>query len=39
VAPTNQQLAEKVGLQTRALLPFYDLAIVGGGPAGLAAAV
>jgi len=39
VAPTNQQLAEKVGMQTRALLPFYDLAIVGGGPAGLAAAV
>ncbi len=39
VAPTNQELAEKVGMQTRALLPFYDLAIVGGGPAGLAAAV
>jgi len=39
VAPANPQLAEKVGLQTRALLPFYDLAIVGGGPAGLAAAV
>ena len=39
VAPTNQQLAEKVGMQTRALLPFYDLAFVGGGPAGLAAAV
>jgi thioredoxin reductase (NADPH) len=39
VAPTNQELAEKVGMQTRPLLPFYDLAIVGGGPAGLAAAV
>jgi thioredoxin reductase (NADPH) len=39
VAPTNHELAEKVGMQTRALLPFYDLAIVGGGPAGLAAAV
>jgi thioredoxin reductase (NADPH) len=39
VAPTNRELAEKVGMQTRALLPFYDLAIVGGGPAGLAAAV
>ncbi len=39
VAPTNRELAEKVGMQTRALLPSYDLAIVGGGPAGLAAAV
>jgi thioredoxin reductase (NADPH) len=39
VAPANHELAEKVGMQTRALLPFYDLAIVGGGPAGLAAAV
>jgi thioredoxin reductase (NADPH) len=33
------QIAEKVGLRTRANLEFYDLAIVGGGPAGLAAAV
>ena len=38
-APTNRELAEKIGMQTRARLPFYDLAIVGGGPAGLAAAV
>jgi thioredoxin reductase (NADPH) len=37
--PTNRELAEKIGLQTRAQLPFYDVAIVGGGPAGLAAAV
>jgi thioredoxin reductase (NADPH) len=37
--PTTRQIAEKVGLQTRAALPFYDLVIVGGGPAGLAAAV
>ncbi|TMB85083.1 MAG: response regulator [Chloroflexi bacterium] len=37
--PTNLQIAEKVGLQIRAALPFYDLAIVGGGPSGLAAAV
>src|ERR1700683_2994726 len=33
------QVAQKVGLQTRAQTNFYDLAIVGGGPAGLAAAV
>ena len=33
------QLAQKVGLRTRAQTSFYDLAIVGGGPAGLAAAV
>ncbi len=38
-APTNVQIAEKVGLRTRAALPFYDLVIIGGGPAGLAAAV
>jgi thioredoxin reductase (NADPH) len=33
------QIAQKVGLSTRAQTDFYDLAIVGGGPAGLAAAV
>jgi thioredoxin reductase (NADPH) len=32
-------VAQKVGLKTRAQTNFYDLAIVGGGPAGLAAAV
>jgi thioredoxin reductase (NADPH) len=33
------ELAEKIGLRTRAETQFYDLAIVGGGPGGLAAAV
>jgi len=37
--PTPQELAEKVGLRTRAERPFYDVAIVGSGPAGLSAAV
>lgn len=37
--PTNLELAEHSGLKTRAAESFYDLAIVGGGPAGLAAAV
>jgi thioredoxin reductase (NADPH) len=37
--PVTREIAERVGLQTRAALPFYDLVIVGGGPAGLAAAV
>src|SRR5437899_803200 len=32
-------VAQKVGLRTRAQTSFYDLAIIGGGPAGLAAAV
>ena len=36
-APTA--VASKVGLRTRAQTSFYDLAIIGGGPAGLAAAV
>jgi thioredoxin reductase (NADPH) len=35
--PSNSELAEKIGLKTRAQMPFYDLIIIGGGPAGLAA--
>jgi thioredoxin reductase (NADPH) len=37
--PTNVQLAERIGLRMHPGLPFYDLVIVGAGPAGLAAAV
>jgi thioredoxin reductase (NADPH) len=39
VEPSSRALAEKLGLQTTASRPFYDLLIVGGGPTGLAAAV
>ena len=39
IDPDLKVLAEKVGLQTRAGLPFYDVVVIGSGPAGLAAAV
>ena len=39
ISPTYQQLAEKVGLQTRAENPFYDVVVIGGGPAGLSTSV
>jgi thioredoxin reductase (NADPH) len=38
-SPSTLELAAALGLRTRALQPLYDLCIVGGGPAGLAAAV
>jgi thioredoxin reductase (NADPH) len=37
--PSQQTIADKLGLRTHAQTNFYDLAIIGGGPAGLAAAV
>lgn len=37
--PNVDTLAAKIGLNTRAQTDFYDFVIVGGGPAGLAAAV
>jgi thioredoxin reductase (NADPH) len=37
--PTSADIAKKIGLRTHSDVEFYDLAIVGGGPAGLAAAV
>jgi thioredoxin reductase (NADPH) len=37
--PTSADIAKKIGLRTHTDVEFYDLAIVGGGPAGLAAAV
>jgi thioredoxin reductase (NADPH) len=37
--PSTTQVAEKLGLRVRPEMAFYELTIVGGGPAGLAAAV
>jgi len=37
--PAALAVAQKIGLRTHADVEFYDLAIIGGGPAGLAAAV
>lgn len=39
IEPDLKTLADKVGLQTQAELPFYDVIVIGSGPAGLAAAV
>jgi thioredoxin reductase (NADPH) len=37
--PTHAELAEMCGLQTAPKRPYYDLAVIGAGPAGLACAV
>jgi thioredoxin reductase (NADPH) len=37
--PPIVEIARKLGLKTKAEFPFYDLVVVGAGPAGLAAAV
>ncbi len=39
IDPDTRQLAQKAGLITEAKEPFYDLIIIGAGPAGLGAAV
>ena len=39
VEPTDSELASRVGLATTPSADFYDLIVIGGGPAGLGAAV
>ncbi|MFL5807399.1 MAG: FAD-dependent oxidoreductase [Roseiflexaceae bacterium] len=39
VEPSNAELAARLGLQTRARLSYYDLIVIGSGPAGLTTAL
>lgn len=39
IQPSHDTIADKMGMHNQANQPFYDLAIIGGGPAGLGAAV
>jgi len=39
IEPSNAELAQKLGLQTRASCDYYDLICIGGGPASLTAAL
>ncbi|HVD19446.1 MAG TPA: FAD-dependent oxidoreductase [Propionibacteriaceae bacterium] len=39
IDPPNERIAEVLGVQTRPTSSLYDLAVVGGGPAGLTAAM